>query len=59
MECPEWDGQHLRDKCLAVALLLGRQMPREAEPRVVLAAVAAGKLRCLVRPERLGDDAAL
>jgi hypothetical protein len=55
MDCPEWDGQHLGDERMALALMLGRQMPGEAEPRVVFAAAATGDFRCLIRPERLGE----
>jgi hypothetical protein len=55
MDCPEWDGQHLGDEHLALALMLGRQIPGEAEPRVVFAAAATGDFRCLIRPERLGE----
>jgi hypothetical protein len=38
---------------MALALMLGRQMPGEAAPRVVFAAAATGDFRCLIRPERL------
>jgi hypothetical protein len=55
MDCPEWDGQRLGGAGLAMALMLGQQIPGEEEPRVAFAAAADGNLRCLVRPERLGE----